>query len=55
MASRDSRLEYERRMHRVVEYLDQHLDRPLDLGTLADVAYFFSFLFRRLSREWARR
>jgi AraC family transcriptional regulator len=52
MASRDSRSEYERRMHRVVEHIDQHLDRPLDLATLAEVAHFSSFHFHRLFSAW---
>lgn len=40
MAPRDSRVEYERRMHRVLEYIDRHLDETLDLDVLADVALF---------------
>jgi AraC family transcriptional regulator len=52
MASRDSRSEYERRMHRVVEYIDQQLDRPLDLGILAEVAHFSPFHFHRLFSAW---
>ncbi len=53
-ASRDnrSRSEYERRMHRVLAYFDEHLERPLDLNTLADVACFSSFHFHRLFSAW---
>jgi AraC family transcriptional regulator len=52
MASRGSRHEYERRMHRVVEYIDRQLDQPLDLGTLAEVAHFSPFHFHRPFLAW---
>lgn len=52
MTWRDSRSEYEKRMHRVLEHIDQHLDRPLDLGTLAEVAHFSPFHFHRLFSAW---
>ena len=39
-------------MHRVVEYIDQQLDRSLDLGTLAEVAHFSPFHFHRLFSAW---
>ena len=52
MASRDSRSEYESRMHRVVETIDRQLDRPLDLATLAEVAHFSPFHFHRLFAAW---
>jgi AraC family transcriptional regulator len=48
MTARDSRLEYRRRMHRVVDYIDEHLGDELDLATLADVAHFSPFHFHRL-------
>jgi AraC family transcriptional regulator len=48
MASRDSRSEYESRMHRVIEQIDKQLDQPLDLATLAEVAHFSPFHFHRL-------
>ncbi len=35
-------------MHQVLAYIDEHLDQPLDLGTLADVACFSSLHFHRL-------
>jgi AraC family transcriptional regulator len=35
-------------MHRVTEYIDQHLDQFLDLETLAEVAHFSPFHFHRL-------
>ena len=39
-------------MHRVVAYIDQHLDQPLDLFTLAEVAHFSQFHFHRLFSAW---
>ncbi|HEV7574514.1 MAG TPA: GyrI-like domain-containing protein [Caldimonas sp.] len=51
-APRDSRGEYERRIHRVVAHIDSHLDEPLDLETLAAVANFSAFHFHRLFRAW---
>lgn len=52
MAFQDSRSEYATRMHRVLEYIDQHLDSPLELETLASVANFSSFHFHRLFTAW---
>jgi AraC family transcriptional regulator len=43
-----SRDVYVDRMHRVTEYIDQHLDQYLDLETLAEVAHFSPFHFHRL-------
>ena len=51
-APRDSRSEYERRIHRVVAHIDGHLDEALDLETLASVANFSAFHFHRLFRAW---
>ena len=48
----DSRVEYERRVHRVMDHIEQHLDQPLDLETLAAVAHFSAFHFHRLFRAW---
>lgn len=47
-----SRLEYERRMHRVLAHIDRHLGEPLDLATLAGVAHFSAFHFHRLFAAW---
>jgi AraC family transcriptional regulator len=52
MGSHDSRSEYESRMHRVLAYIDEHLDAPLDLATLAQVAHFSPFHFHRLFAAW---
>jgi AraC family transcriptional regulator len=39
-------------MHRVLEYIDRHLDEQLELQTLASVANFSSFHFHRLFNAW---
>lgn len=52
MASRDSRSEYESRMHRVLAHIDEHLDEQLVLATLAEVAHFSPFHFHRLFSAW---
>jgi AraC family transcriptional regulator len=39
-------------MHRVLEYIDRHLDEQLELPTLASVANFSSFHFHRLFNAW---
>ena len=52
MALQDSRSEYARRMHRVLEHVDRHLDQSLDLATLAGVANFSAFHFHRVFTAW---
>ena len=52
MQAHDSRVEYERRIHRVLEHIDQHLDERLDLATLSAVAHFSPFHFHRLFAAW---
>ena len=47
-----SRAEYARRMNRVLNYIDQHLDQPLELAQLADVANFSRFHFHRIFVAW---
>lgn len=47
-----SRLEYERRMHRVLQHIDRHLGQPLDLPALAEVAHFSPYHFHRLFAAW---
>jgi AraC family transcriptional regulator len=49
-ASRRSQAEYNRRMHAVVDHIDRHLDKKLDLAALAEVASFSPFHFHRLFR-----
>jgi AraC family transcriptional regulator len=48
----DSRAEYERRLHRVLEAIDQRLDQPLDLASLAAVAHFSPYHFHRVFAAW---
>lgn len=52
MSSPKSRAEYVGRMHRVLEHIDTHLDQPLDLAALAEVAHFSPFHFHRLFSAW---
>ena len=40
--------EYERRIQKVFQYLQKHLDSPIDLDVLADVAAFSKFHFHRI-------
>jgi len=40
--------EYIRRINRVVDYIDQHLDKNMSLNELADVACFSPFHFHRI-------
>ncbi len=42
---------YRNRVLSVVEYMRLHLDQPLDLARLADVAYFSPYHFHRVYRE----
>jgi AraC family transcriptional regulator len=52
MQSEHSRTEYENRMHRVIAYIDDHLDEHLDLNKLAELAYFSPYHFHRLFLAW---
>jgi AraC family transcriptional regulator len=52
MGHQDSRAEYAERMHRVLAHIDQHIDQPLDLPRLAQVAHFSAFHFHRLFAAW---
>jgi AraC family transcriptional regulator len=52
MQPRESRSEYERRIHRVLAHIDAHLGEPLALETLAAVAHFSPFHFHRLFTAW---
>ncbi|WP_028447405.1 AraC family transcriptional regulator [Chitinimonas koreensis] len=53
-AARHSRAEYARRMNRVLDHIDRHLDAPLDLAALAEVAHFSPYHFHRLFAGWMR-
>ncbi|MCU6498360.1 AraC family transcriptional regulator [Rugamonas sp. A1-17] len=39
-------------MNRVLNYIDAHLDQPLELAQLADVANFSRFHFHRIFQSW---
>jgi AraC family transcriptional regulator len=52
MGHQDSRAEYAERMHRVQAHIDEHIDQPLDLSRLAQVAHFSAFHFHRLFAAW---
>jgi AraC family transcriptional regulator len=42
------RQEYMARINRVLDYIERHIDRPLSLKTLAEVAHFSPFHFHRI-------
>lgn len=44
--------EYARRLNRVLDYIDQHLDSALELEYLADIAHFSRFHFHRVFAAW---
>ncbi|MFC5474896.1 AraC family transcriptional regulator [Paraherbaspirillum soli] len=46
------RAEYSRRINRVLDYIDRHLDTPLDLDELAVVANFSRYHFHRVFAAW---
>lgn len=45
-------IEYAQRMNKVLDHIDQHLDAPLDLPTLAEVAHFSAYHFHRVFLAW---
>lgn len=47
-----SRAVYDDRMHKVLAYIDAHLDSTLDLSELASLAHFSDFHFHRLFAAW---
>lgn len=40
-----SKIEYRSRINRVMDYIDIHLDQPLELKSIAEIANFFAFSF----------
>lgn len=52
MDKQPSRVEYTSRMHRVLHHIDRHLDQPLELALLAEVAHFSPYHFHRLFSAW---
>ena len=47
-----NRAEYARRMNRVLDHIGRHLEGPLELAELADVANFSRFHFHRVFTAW---
>lgn len=52
MTGASNRIDYTQRMHRVLEYVDQNLDRPLELAEVAQLAHFSLFHFHRVFAAW---
>lgn len=52
MENQPNRAEYTRRMHRVLHHIDRHLDQPLELALLAELAHFSPYHFHRLFSAW---
>ena len=52
MPTHANRSEYETRIHRVLACIDEHLEQPLDLVCLAEVACFSSLHFHRFFAAW---
>ncbi|MFZ6742609.1 helix-turn-helix domain-containing protein [Undibacterium sp. JH2W] len=44
--------EYARRLNRVLDHIDQHLDASLELEQLAEIAHFSRFHFHRVFAAW---
>jgi AraC family transcriptional regulator len=49
-SKQQSRSEYIRRINKVIDYLEEHLDEPHCLETVAEVAHFSPFHFHRIFR-----
>jgi AraC family transcriptional regulator len=43
---------YAQRMNKVLDHIDRHLDQPLELAALADVAHFSLYHFHRVFMAW---
>ncbi len=52
LSRQSSRSEYSRRLNRVFEYIDAHLDEQIDLEAVAKVANFSPFHFHRVFAAW---
>ncbi len=46
--SERSRLEYRARINRVMDYIENHIEQPIDLAILAGIAHFSPFHFHRI-------
>ncbi|MBM4137790.1 MAG: AraC family transcriptional regulator [Nitrospira sp.] len=55
MASRsDTITDHRERLNRVLVYIQENIDKPLLLATLADVACFSPFHFHRIFQAYAQ-
>lgn len=54
MQRRITASDYSRRLQRVVDHMGVHLDEPLDLGRLAEIASFSPYHFHRIYRTAMR-
>lgn len=52
MSQISSRIDYTQRMHRVLAYIDAHLDQALEITDVAAVAHFSPFHFHRVFSAW---
>ena len=52
LSPQSSRSEYSRRLQRVFDYIDAHLDEQIDLEAVADIAHFSPFHFHRVFAAW---
>lgn len=43
-----SKREYIARINRIMEYIEQHIDQPINLDSMAQIAHFSSFHFHRI-------
>lgn len=46
--------EYAKRINKVTEYINQHLDSELDIETLADFSGFSAFHFHKIMKAFLR-
>lgn len=44
--------EYRKRMNIITEYIDNHLDQPVDLAKLAEISHFSPYHFHRITRAF---
>ena len=52
MSRLDPYSEHSRRMNKVLDYIDRHLERPLDLTAIAQQAHLSPFHFHRVFAAW---
>jgi AraC family transcriptional regulator len=52
LSAQSSRSEYAKRLRRVLQYIEEHLDQQIDLEAVAEVAHFSPFHFHRIFAAW---